>query len=294
MRFRIIFYRIGTARKIVVRTDRGVCDMEQNELKILRIRSLAQILCIVLGVYLIQMLCATLWAAIAVLFNVADPSAKLMEMSVVSAFLVILWCCLFYYQSGWGIFGYRRVCSVKAVISILGLGMGGCIVLALLLSFLQTLFPAAFAGYTKVMDQFGRGEQVITLLYTIGMGPIMEELIFRGAVLDRLRLAAYPFWLANLIQAALFGIYHMNLIQGIYGFLWGMLLGALYQASGSILASILAHMTFNTTNYLLMWLFPQGKPVSIPLYLGIFLFGVIFFAVGLCYTRKMLVSKRAG
>lgn len=266
--------------------------MEQNELKALRIRSLAQILCIVLVVYLIQMLCAVLWTAMAVLFNAADPSTKLMEMSALSAFLVLLWCCLFYYQSGWGIFEYRRLCSLKTVISILGLGMGGCIVLALLLSLLQTLFPAAFAGYTKVMDQFGRGEQVITLLYTIAIGPIMEEMIFRGAVLDRLRLAAFPFWLANLIQAALFGIYHMNLIQGIYGFLWGMLLAALYQASGSILASILAHMTFNTTNYLLMWLFPQGRAVSVSRYLGIFFFGVFFFGLGLCYTKKMLVSKK--
>lgn len=265
--------------------------MEQNTIKILRIRGLARSLFIVLGVILIQMLAAILWWGL-VLHHVENPDSRLMQISVISALLTILWCCLFYYQSSWGILEYRRVCSVKAVISILGLGMGGCIVVALLLSLLQSLFPAAFNGYTKIMDQFGQGELVITLLYTIGLGPVMEELVFRGAVLDRLRLAAYPFWVANLLQAALFGVYHMNLVQGIYAFLWGILLGLLYQATGSILASILAHMIFNTTNYLLGWLFPEGKAVAIPLYLGIFFFGVIFFAVALCYTRKMLVSKK--
>lgn len=267
--------------------------MEDTNLKILRIRNLAQSLFIVLGVLLIQMLCAMLWVAVAILHNATDPDTRLMEMSVASALLTILWCSLFYYQSDWRIFAYRRVCSVKTVVSILGLGMGGCIIVALVLSFLQTIFPAAFAGYSKIMDQFGRGDLVITLLYTIGIAPVMEEMIFRGAVLDRLRLASYPFWTANLIQAALFGIYHMNLIQGIYAFLWGILLGLIYQATGSILADILAHMIFNTTNYLLMWLFPTGKAVSIPLYIGIFFLGIIFFVVGLCYTVQAYRTRNS-
>ena len=248
--------------------------MEQNDLKILRIRSLAQSLFIVLGVILIQMLCAML-LAVAILHNAEDPYTRLMQISVVSGLVTIFWCCLFYYRSTWGIFEYRRVCSVKTVVSILGLGMGGCIIVALFLSLLQAIFPAAFAEYSKIMDQFGQGDIVITLLYTIGIGPIMEELIFRGAVLDRLCLAAYPFWMANLIQAVLFGVFHTNLVQGIYAFLWGSLLGLVYQATGSILASILAHIVFNSTNYLLGWLFPTGKAVCIPLYIGIFLFGII-------------------
>lgn len=257
--------------------------MEENNLKILRIRSLAQSLFIVLGMILIQMLCAMLWVVV-ILHNTGDSENRWMQISMFSAFMTIFWCCLFYYRSEWGILKAKRLCSVKTGISILGLGMGGCTIVALLLSFLQAIFPAAFAEYSKIMDQFGQGEVVITLIYTIGIGPIMEELIFRGAVLNQLWPAAFPFWIANLIQAALFGIYHTNWVQGIYAFLWGILLGLLYQATGTILANILAHMTFNATNYLLGWLFPDGKAVAIPVYLGIFLLGIIFFAVGLWYT----------
>lgn len=271
-------------------------DMEQNNLRILRIRSLAQSLMILLGVILVQIFGAILWTAVSILCHITmEDSTRLMYMSFISALLTSIWCGCLYYRSTWRIrpFAYRQICSVKTVVSILGLGMGGCITVALLLSFLQSIFPSLFDGYVKTMDQFGQGEVVITLLYTIGIGPVAEELVFRGAILDRLRLA-YPFWAANLLQAALFGLYHMNLIQGIYAFLWGILLGLLYQATGSILAGILAHIIFNTTNYLLGWLFPAETAVSILLYIGIFLFGVIFFGVGLWYTIQSCTTLEKG
>jgi hypothetical protein len=34
-----------------------------------------------------------------------------------------------------------------------------------------------------------------------------------------------PFWVANILQAVLFGIYHMNPLQGIYAFFIGLFLG---------------------------------------------------------------------
>ncbi|MFQ7713992.1 MAG: type II CAAX prenyl endopeptidase Rce1 family protein [Agathobacter rectalis] len=36
---------------------------------------------------------------------------------------------------------------------------------------------------------------------------------------------ALPFALANLMQAALFGLFHLNWIQGIYAFALGIVLG---------------------------------------------------------------------
>ncbi len=43
--------------------------------------------------------------------------------------------------------------------------------------------------------------------------PVCEELVFRGVTM-RLVRRALPFWAANLMQAVLFGIFHMNWIQG--------------------------------------------------------------------------------
>ncbi|MFQ6806449.1 MAG: lysostaphin resistance A-like protein [Lachnospiraceae bacterium] len=42
--------------------------------------------------------------------------------------------------------------------------------------------------------------------------PVVEELIYRGLTL-KIFQKAFPFWAANVMQAALFGLMHMNLIQ---------------------------------------------------------------------------------
>lgn len=268
--------------------------MEPKDLKLLRIRSLAQVLMILLGVILVQILCASLWMAVSALLHVTtDSSTKLMQMSLISAFLTMVWCGMLYYRSTWRIrpFDYWQAFSGKMIPSILGVGLGGCIVVALLLSVLQMLFPWLFAGYQQTMNQFVQGETILTLSYVLLVGPVTEELIFRGAILDRLRLV-YPFWIANLLQAALFGLYHMNVIQGIYAFLCGLLLGLVCRTTDTILASILAHITFNATNFLLEYLFPADRAVSVLQYLVTFLAGVVCFAAGLWYTIQAYTKKR--
>lgn len=61
-------------------------------------------------------------------------------------------------------------------------------------------------------------------IYAVILGPVCEELVFRGVTM-RLVRRALPFWAANLMQAVLFGIFHMNWIQGIYAFVLGLVLG---------------------------------------------------------------------
>ncbi len=285
MRFRIIFFAwmLGKGKR-----------MEPKDLKLLRIRSLAQVLMILLGVILVQILCAALWMAVtSLLHDTTDSSTKLMQMSLASAFLTMIWCGMLYYHSTWRIrpFDYRQAFSGKMIPSFLGVGVGGCIVVALVLSVVQMLFPRFFVGYQQTMDQFEQGETLLTLVYVLLVGPAAEELIFRGAILDRLRLA-YPFWVANLLQAAFFGLYHMNVIQGIYAFLCGLLLGLVCRAADTILANILTHIAFNATNYLLGYLFPADKAVSVPQYLVTFLVGVVCFAAGLWYTIQAYTKKR--
>ena len=50
---------------------------------------------------------------------------------------------------------------------------------------------------------------------------------------------------ANLIQAVLFGIYHGNLVQGIYAFCIGVLLGYLAERYSSLIIPVMVHALFN-------------------------------------------------
>lgn len=76
------------------------------------------------------------------------------------------------------------------------------------------------------------------------VAPIAEELLFRQVIYKRLRNIS-PVWVATVVSALLFGLYHGNLVQGMYAFIMGCLLALVYEWSGSFAASVVFHMVAN-------------------------------------------------
>ena len=189
-------------------------------------------------------------------YMTSSDSSLLIWVSAVSALLCMIWCGILYRKSDWRRpnFSYDQAFTAKRLAGIVGIGFGGCVVLSVGLSVLMHLFSDAFSSYQELMSHLDTKNNWMTLLYVIVIGPVSEELIFRGAILDRLKIA-FPLWLANILQAVLFGVYHMNLIQGGYAFCLGTALGLVCQVTGSILGSIFTHIIFNATSDLLGILF---------------------------------------
>lgn len=105
--------------------------------------------------------------------------------------------------------------------------------------------PSWYDSYNNLFKAAGMDHKTILLtIYTVIAAPICEELLFRGVTLH-FASKALPFWGANFLQAALFGLYHMNLVQGIYAFLIGLFCGAIYHYGQSIYLSMAFHMLFN-------------------------------------------------
>ena len=87
-------------------------------------------------------------------------------------------------------------------------------------------------------------------LVTIGiLGPLGEELLFRGAVLRSLLewrpIRSMP-WIAIVLSAALFSLVHMNPAQMPGSFMMGLLFGWLAYRTGSLLPGIVGHMFNNS------------------------------------------------
>lgn len=57
--------------------------------------------------------------------------------------------------------------------------------------------------------------------------------------------------LAMVVSAMLFGLYHMNPVQGGYGFIMGLLMVYLYEYFGSFFWPALVHMLANSLAYVL-------------------------------------------
>lgn len=109
-----------------------------------------------------------------------------------------------------------------------------------------SLFPGWMDFYERLIDTAGLSQSptLLLILYAVILGPISEEFVFRGVILSSAK-KALPFWAANLFQAVLFGIFHMNLIQGIYAFFIGLFLGYVCHRGGSIWLSVFLHILYN-------------------------------------------------
>jgi membrane protease YdiL (CAAX protease family) len=76
------------------------------------------------------------------------------------------------------------------------------------------------------------------------VGPIGEELFFRGYLQTRFR-ERWGVWPAILITAAAFGLFHMDLAQGIAAATLGVYMGWAVERTGSIRPAIVAHIANN-------------------------------------------------
>lgn len=208
----------------------------------------------------------------------------LMWISAISAALSMIWCLILYLRSSWRVqtIDYKEVFTPKNILYILETGVGGCVTLTVFLSVIMSLIPQAFENYNEIMKNLDPNGGILTLIYVLLIGPASEEIIFRGAIFDRTRLA-FGFWTGNALQALLFGIYHMNLIQGIYAFLLGIVLGMVFYATDSILCSIATHIIFNSTTYIIQYIFTGSSAFVTGLFVIVILLSIIMLIASLRY-----------
>lgn len=102
-----------------------------------------------------------------------------------------------------------------------------------------------FTGYSEVSEQAFSGQPVSLMILVVGIiGPICEELMFRGIVFHRLKDWVKP-QAAIVISALLFGIYHGNVVQFFYATCMGVMLAIIYDKTGTLWISIVAHIAAN-------------------------------------------------
>ena len=249
----------------------------------IQVRQTIGALGIFLSVLILQIFAAVITLALSKVTGITPNSPNyVMFVSMLSAFMAAVWSGYWYWRSDWRKrdFSYRNALQLRQLIALISVAVGGCVFISITLTIWQTIFPGEFQQYSNVMSNFSTSSPWLTYCYVLLIGPISEELIFRGAILDRLYLA-FPFWAANLLQALLFGIYHMNLVQGIYAFVLGAVLGLVRVSTGTIFASIGTHIIFNATSYVLQLVFPSGQKISIVIFAGVYLLATLLFADGL-------------
>lgn len=81
------------------------------------------------------------------------------------------------------------------------------------------------------------------LVAVVIVAPIIEELVFRKFLLDR--IAGHGYWTAMLVSGLLFGVAHGNFYQFFYAFGLGVIFSYVYLCTGKIVYTIVFHMLIN-------------------------------------------------
>lgn len=108
------------------------------------------------------------------------------------------------------------------------------------------------------VSAFDGGSVLLSYMATVIAAPVVEELLFRGFLYNALKkiLDTVPAHVttvshrlsvltAALITSVLFGVYHGNILQGIYSGLLSLVMVWLYEITGTLVSNILFHAAFN-------------------------------------------------
>lgn len=88
---------------------------------------------------------------------------------------------------------------------------------------------------------------VLLLLFTGAvLGPVGEELVFRGVVQSALE--KYGSWVALVASSLMFAAIHGPSVIFVVAFIMGLFFGAVYRLSGSIWPAITLHIVYNGLN----------------------------------------------
>lgn len=139
---------------------------------------------------------------------------------------------------------------IKTITGLVVCGYMSQILVDCVLSLVRPLFKETFENYDSLVSNVtGAQSSWLLILSVILLAPIGEELLFRGIIMNYSKRCMTAIW-AIILQAALFGLYHGNIVQIIYAFVMGIILGIVSQKLGSIVYSIILHMAVNISIFL--------------------------------------------
>lgn len=183
----------------------------------------------------------------------------------------------------------RACVNGRTILMCICLGVSMQFVIGFFLNLAVLVFPDTMQAYSELIQDIGIGESsLISVIATVILAPISEELLFRGLTLRFLNKTGMRFLFANIIQAALFGFLHMNIVQGLYAFVIGLVLGCVAGKCRTVFLPIMIHLIFNLSGVVLGEL-PVGTSgwlLSILFFVG----GCAVLAAGFFLLKKETAS----
>jgi membrane protease YdiL (CAAX protease family) len=117
---------------------------------------------------------------------------------------------------------------------------------------IQTGIYTILGGENMGSNVLFGGNFILAAIAMAIVAPVAEEVLFRGLIFRRLRSiigSKNGFLISAGISSVIFGLVHMNVLQGLYAFLIGMFLCYVYEKTRNLVAPMLAHALANAVAF---------------------------------------------
>lgn len=221
--------------------------------------------------------------------------AKMLESgtsSIVAVLVALAFLVLFFRKSirFRELFQENQKMNVKILLGLVCIFLGAQLLFDVMAQGLELgLNGIGYSALESIESATSTSTTVSMFLYASIVGPIVEELVYRGFVLRSFQ--KYGKMFALIVSSVLFGVMHANLPQGIFAFGVGLILG--YVAlEYSIVWSIVLHIINNCVlgDLLGMALGGFSEQVQNGIFHAILIAGAIAAIIILCKKRKMLIQ----
>lgn len=107
-----------------------------------------------------------------------------------------------------------------------------------------SIFKSSMDNFDDDWSDVEDNPYIWVLLSVVIIGPLVEELMFRGLAfgyLERIKTGAFPV----IVSGLMFGIWHMELVQSIYAIFTGIILAIIYSYTRNLKITWAIHMVNN-------------------------------------------------
>lgn len=169
------------------------------------------------------------------------------------------------------------------IFSSIGTGMVSSIIYTFYLSIFE------YGGITIPQPDFSFPTNklflILFLFYVCLLGPILEEIIFRGYILKSMQ--KYGNLTAVIVSSILFSLFHFNLVQFVNPILMGIIFSFITIKAKSIYPAIISHIFNNSITFLLIWLMQSQTPLFQNIFISVYsLVGIVSLILFIILYRK--------
>lgn len=148
----------------------------------------------------------------------------------------------------------KEALSGRNILCAIVIGVFLQVVINPVMSFISIVMPDQFDEYVKLSERVMGSEvsPILIFLTIVVVGPLAEEIVFRGMIYRVLR-KGFGFAVSAVITSFIFSIYHMNFVQALYVFIVSWVLCVVYERTKSFWLTAILHISFNGATFGLSW-----------------------------------------